>query len=97
MQIFACETNSAEVCGTWTRLNNSAEYIAQWPQGSEAIITVVRFDATGVVFDRRDTEGPTPDMVARYTGIPEGREVQDGVVRWTTGGWTFQGSWRATW
>jgi ABC-type arginine/histidine transport system permease subunit len=65
--------------------------------GSRAVITVLQFNSRGVIFSRADTAGPTSDMQALYFGIPSDRTVADGMVRWTTGGYTFLGTWSAEW
>ena len=96
-QINECETNTQRVCGTWTLVAGTRTYSANWPQGSKATITVTQFDASAVVLGRTDLQGPTPDMVAKYVGIPNGARVTGGVVQWTTGGKTFSGTWEATW
>lgn len=95
--IEECETNTARVCGTWGLIPGTLTYSATWTNGSRAIITVVQLDERAVVFRRRDTSGPTSDMVARYVAIPDGNTVQRGQVRWTTGGLTFFGIWEAEW
>jgi hypothetical protein len=96
-QITECETHTARVCGTWSLVSGTRTYTANWPQGSEATITVVQFDAAAVVFNRTDNAGPTPDMNAHYVGVLSGASVRSGVVQWTTGGQTFSGTWDATW
>jgi hypothetical protein len=96
-EIRECETNTARICGTWTRVVGTSTYSASWANGSKAIITVVQLDDRAVVFTRRDTEGPTRDMVARYVAIPDGSVIRRGQVRWTTGGLTFFGIWDAHW
>jgi len=96
-QINECETNTQRVCGTWSLVAGTRTYSANWPQGSKATIAATQFDSTAVVFNRTDSQGPTPDMVARYVGIPTGASVTSGVVQWTTGGQTFSGKWEATW
>jgi hypothetical protein len=95
--IEQCEANTANVCGTWT-LNADRTYAARWSQGSAAIVRVERFDATGIVLTREDLPGTTtPTMRARYTAVPTGRSVTNGVVVWTVDGLTFSGSWTASW
>ncbi len=95
--IQECETNTARVCGTWTRQPNTNTYLAQWTQGSQAVVTVVQLDSRAAIFTRKDTGGPTADMVARYIGFADGKTVQKGQVRWTTGGLTFYGTFDAQW
>jgi hypothetical protein len=95
--IQECETNTARVCGTWALNPGTSTYSASWVNGSKAIITVVQLDERAVVFTRRDTSGPTSDMIARYVAIPDGKAVQRGQVRWSTGGLTFFGIWDAEW
>lgn len=96
-KIRECETNTARICGTWTLVVGTSTYSANWVNGSKAIITVVQLDDRAVVFTRRDTAGPTRDMVARYVAIPDGSVVRSGQVRWTTGSLTFFGIWDAHW
>jgi len=95
--IVECETNTAEVCGVWTRIGSTDRYEAVWSQGSRAVITVVQFDSKAVVFTRGDTEGPSADLVARYVGFMDGDAVEAGLVEWNTGGLTFYGRWTAQW
>ena len=96
-QINECETNTQRVCGTWSLVAGTRTYSATWPQGSKATITVTQFDADAVVFRRTDSQGPTPDMVAKYVAIPSGARVTNGIVQWNTGGQIFSGSWEASW
>lgn len=95
--IEECETNTAEVCGTWTRIRNTNLYNALWSQGSRALITAERFDAGGIVFTREDFAGPTPAMRARYEGELTGNTVVGGMVVWTDRGVTIDGTWHAEW
>jgi hypothetical protein len=94
-QIRSCETNTATVCGIWTLENG--RYRAEWPQGSRALIEVQHFGADSVVFTRSDYAGPTPQMRARYVGMPAGRVVLNGTVTWSNEGFTFSGRWQADW
>lgn len=94
--IQSCETNTAEVCGTWTASNGV--YNAVWPQGSRAVIRVERFDRAGVVFEREDTPASSSaGMTAVYEGTVQADSVVNGVVTWTVNGSTFSGTWRARW
>src|SRR5687768_13760626 len=95
--IRECERNTAIVCGTWTLDVGTSTYSASWTNGSKAVISVVHFDDRALVFTRRDTAGPTRDMVARYVAIRDENRVERGQVRWTTGGITFFGIWDAEW
>ena len=94
-QIHSCETNTAQVCGTWTLENG--RYRAVWPQGSRAMIEVQHFGTDSVVFTRADYAGPTPQMRARYVGVPSGQTVRSGTVTWMNDGLTFSGRWDASW
>lgn len=94
-QIQACETNTAQVCGSWVLSNG--QYHAHWPQGSQAVISVVRFNQDSVIFNRVDPAGTSAGMQAVYRAAPVGRSVQNGVVTWTYQGRTFSGFWKATW
>ena len=96
-RISECETNTARVCGTWSRNAGTNTYAAVWSQNSTAIITVERWDDDLIEFTRRDTGGPTPTMVARYVGIPSANTVTKGQVRWTNNGLTIFGTWDASW
>lgn len=94
--IEACETNTQEVCGTWT-LSNGV-YNAVWPQGSRATIRVTRFDGAAVVFTREDSPGSSSaGLTAEYSGVVVNDAVQNGTVTWTHNGLRFSGTWRASW
>jgi hypothetical protein len=97
LQISECETNTARVCGTWTRREGTNTYSAVWSQNSTATITVVRWGDDLIEFTRRDTGGPTPNMIARYVGIPRGNTVTKGQVQWINDGLTIFGIWDAAW
>lgn len=94
-ELRSCETNTARLCTTWELVNG--RYEAAWSNGSTAEIEVVRFAEDVVVFERRDTGGPTDDMHAFYYGLPEGERITAGAVVWNTGGLTFEGLWEAAW
>lgn len=96
-QISECETNTARVCGAWTRVAGTNTYTAMWAQNSTATITVEQWDDEFIELTRRDTGGPTPNMQARYIAIPGARSVTKGQVRWTDGGVTIYGTWDASW
>ena len=95
--IRECETHTARVCGTWTRNKGTSTYSATWTQGSIATITPVRWSEDMIEFERRDSEGPTPTMQARYLAIRNGNTVSFGQVRWTNDGLTIFGTWDASW
>lgn len=96
-QISECETHTARVCGTWTRREGTNTYSARWSQNSTATITVVRWQDDLVELTRRDTGGPTPNMMARYVAIPRENSVTKGQVQWTNDGLTIFGVWDAAW
>jgi hypothetical protein len=93
--ITVCETNTARLCTAWVR--SGKQYVADWAQGSHAIIKVSRFDNTAVSFVRDDPSGTSAGMHAVYSGTPSGHSVRDGVVTWTYNGDTFSGTWTADW
>jgi uncharacterized protein YjdB len=94
--IQECETNTARVCGTWTRTSANG-YTAQYAQGSVGTITVTRFDAGGIVMDRVDNSGTSTGLTAHYTATPVGNSVRNAVVTWTQSGFSFSGTWDADW
>lgn len=94
-ELHSCETNTARLCTTWQLVDG--RYEASWSNGSTAEIEVVRFAEDVVVFERRDTGGPTSDMHAFYYGIPLDGRITAGAVVWNTGGLTFEGLWEAEW
>jgi hypothetical protein len=83
------------VCSTWTK--TAGGYYARFDQGTEADLTVVRFDADSIVLRRTDRPGPAPYTTATYRAAPVGRTVTNGVVTWTQSGSTFSGPWTAEW
>lgn len=93
--IQSCETNTAKLCANWT-LSDSL-YNAVWQQGSQAVITVERFDADSVRFSRLDPSGTSQGMRATYRGVPVNRAVANASVVWTQNGFSFGGRWDATW
>ena len=94
--IHECETNTATLCATWERVDPT-HYRSAWPDGSEATITVVRFDRGYVDFRRADSSGKTAGMYAAYTAeVVEGRLEHPAVV-WFYEGQQFTGRWSATW
>jgi hypothetical protein len=94
--INECETNNARICGTWTL--SGGQYNAVWSQGTQAVITVVRFDADSVVFTRKDVAGPSVGITARYSaGQNLAGTIRNALVRWTSGATTFGGTWDADW
>lgn len=90
-----CETNTAQVCGTWTLTDG--RYVGVWSQGTVADIFVRRWDGTEVAFRRTDTAGPSMGLTVEYTGTVQGTAVNNGTVAWTRFGDTYTGSWTATW
>jgi hypothetical protein len=96
-RIAECETHTARVCGTWTRIAGTNTYSAVWSQNSTAVIAVIRWDHDVVELARRDTGGPTPNMLARYIAIPGPNSVVKGQVRWVNDDLTIFGSWDASW
>lgn len=93
--VYACETHTGKVCGTWTK--TAGGYYARFDQGTEADLTVVRFDADSIVLLRTDRPGPAPYTTATYRAAPTGRTVTNGKVTWTQSGLTFSGPWTAEW
>jgi hypothetical protein len=94
--IQSCETNTATLCASWTLADSV--YNAVWQQGSQAVISVERFDADSVRFSRVDPSGTSQGMRAVYRGIPTNRAVQNAQVTWThVQGYSFSGIWNATW
>ncbi len=93
--VYACETHTGRVCSTWTK--TAGGYYARFDQGTEADLTVVRFDADSIVLRRVDRPGPAPYTTATYRAAPTGRTVTNGVVTWTQSGLTFTGPWTAEW
>ncbi|HEX8904437.1 MAG TPA: hypothetical protein VF771_06330, partial [Longimicrobiaceae bacterium] len=72
-------------------------YVADWLQGSHAIIAVNVFTADSVRFTRDDPSGTSTGMHAVYRGVRQGNTVQNGVVTWTQNGFSFSGFWQASW
>ncbi|HET6762336.1 MAG TPA: hypothetical protein VFH27_01660, partial [Longimicrobiaceae bacterium] len=94
--IRECETNTATLCSTWERTDET-HYAAQWPNGSVAVISVVRFDARYVDFRRDDPAGASAGMHAVYTAdVVDGR-LSRAIVVWMHEGQVFPGRWSATW
>ena len=83
--------------GIWTFAGRDG--YGQWPRsGAIANLTVVRFDAGGVVIRRVDKDGRTPGLIATYTGSINGKRI-DGNVTWSWPGlWngSSTGKWFAT-
>jgi hypothetical protein len=93
--VYACETHTGKVCSTWTK--TAGGYYARFDQGTEADLTVVRFDVDSIVLRRVDRPGPAPYTTATYRAAPTGRTVTNGTVTWTQSGSTFSGPWTAEW
>lgn len=93
--VYACETHTGRVCSTWTK--TAGGYYARFDQGTEADLTVVRFDADSIVLLRTDRPGPAPYTTATYRAAPTGRTVTNGTVTWRQSGFTFSGPWTAEW
>lgn len=89
-----CETYTAEICGTWTRMGD--QFNAQWDNGASATLNVERWDNGAVVLTRHDTEGSSAGLTARYEGRCTGKHVE-GTVTWTWNGSTWSGTWSANW
>jgi hypothetical protein len=94
--VNACETHTGKVCSTWTKTATGG-YYARFDQGTEADLTVVRFDADSIVLLRTDRPGPAPYTTATYRAAPTGRTVTNGTVTWRQSGSTFSGPWTAEW
>jgi hypothetical protein len=93
--IESCETNT--LCTTWHLQPNGTSYVADWAQGSHAVITVASFTATSVAFVRNDPSGTSAGMHAEYGGTRDGNNIGTGIVIWTQDGYSFQGRWTAHW
>jgi hypothetical protein len=50
-----------------------------------------------IEFSRRDTGGPTPNMIARYIANPKSKSVTKGQVEWINEALTIFGTWDARW
>lgn len=95
--IESCETNTATLCTTWYLQPNGTTYVADWSQGSHAVITVASFTSTSVSFIRNDPSGTSAGMHAEYGGTRNGNNVGAGTVIWTQDNYSFQGGWTAHW
>lgn len=84
----------SEICGTWTLQGDHIN--AVWNNGAKATLDVEQFDNNGVVITRKDTEGSSAGLTARYEGRPIGNHV-DGSVTWNWNGSTWSGTWKADW
>ena len=73
--------------------------MADWEQGSHAVIRAAVFGAKDVVFIRDDPSGSSAGMHAVYVGHVTGRTVafERGIVVWTQNGQSFPGRWTAEW
>jgi hypothetical protein len=93
--INECETNTQQVCGTWTL--SVDHYDALWSQGSTATVQVAKFSADSVRFVRTDNgAGTSPNQTAVYEGLRAAGNAA-GAVRWSDGEWVIDGTWSATW
>ena len=93
--LHECETHTAEVCGTWTRVGR--DYHAQWEDGSEAVIRVVSVDGRTVAFHREDHSGKSLGMRADYSAELHDGRAATGTVTWHADGLTMSGRWNAEW
>jgi len=93
--IHSCETNTATLCADWAWSNG--KYTADWSQGSHANIVATTYSPDQVVFTRDDPSGTSVGMHAVYRGVPASHVVNNGVVTWTQGGFSFSGNWQASW
>jgi len=94
--ITSCETNTATLCSDWHLLNG--QYVADWTNGSHAIIIPTVFELDSVVFTRDDPSGTSAGMHAVYRGAPTNGTISPGMVTWTdTNHFSFNGRWDAHW
>lgn len=93
--LHVCETNTATLCAAW-RLDDGV-YVADWTQGSHAVIRAAAFGDRDVVLIRDDPSGTSAGMHAVYVGTATGSSVKDGVVVWSRNGEKIVGLWKAQW
>jgi hypothetical protein len=78
--LVMCEAGGCEQGNTGTWILRGANGIARWPKGQVAKLTVLRFDATGILIRREDPPNSTsPGFVAVYEGTRQGDRI-DGKV-----------------
>jgi hypothetical protein len=86
---------SGEICGRWT-LRPGGVYRAAWSDGATATIHVIDFDGSHMAARRVD-DRPRGRTGFYEATIIDGRMVDSGSVRWTTGSESHAGSWTAEW
>ncbi len=93
----ACETNTTEICGTWTRQGNSDAWLASWANGAVATLTIT-VNGQSVTVERKDTIGVSRGLKATYTGtLTNDGQIESGKVEWCCDGFgTRRGTWRAS-
>jgi hypothetical protein len=92
--VRSCETNTATLCADWRLVNG--QYVADWAQGSHAVIDATLFTPESVLFTRNDPSGTSAGMYAVYRGTPVNNSVV-GTVTWSRNGVTVSGHWTANW
>jgi hypothetical protein len=92
--VRSCETNTATLCSDWRLVGG--KYVADWAQGSHAVIDATMFTPESVVFTRNDPSGTSAGMHAVYRGTPVNNSVV-GDVTWQHNGVTIHGRWTASW
>ncbi len=96
-ELQQCERSILRVCGTWTL--SGQQYVATWPNGAKATLSVTRFDGHSMALHRVDAaDSLTAGMTADYLGDVDGGKVK-GKVTFTWPGHTppvGYGTWDAT-
>lgn len=91
--ITSCEQNTGTVCGSWTLQTD--RYHVVWTDGATSTMQVIRFNDSGVEFQRSDLS-LNNNFSARYVGALNGRTAV-GQVTWTQNYFSWSGTWNAEW
>jgi hypothetical protein len=88
------EINKGTFNATWTWNASKKFFVGRWNNGAVAILKVEKLDKTQVILTRRDPQGASAGLEARYVGSRNGKSFQ-GTVEWTWRGVRSQGTWKA--
>lgn len=93
--ISACEWNTGRVCSTWT-LNSDGIYDVVADDGGTAWHEIVDMREDGRIEVERTDWGMNKDFTGRYVGTISDSTAA-GQVTWTQHGFSWSGTWSASW
>jgi hypothetical protein len=93
-----CEgsAGTVHICGKWAWLEAGNHFSADWSNGAHAFIDLVENGAR-VVLRRADPSGASTGLVADYVATANGSNGVSGTVTWSDKGYSWSGTWTATW